>query len=509
MDIFSTVITGAQIILNFLDACSAYDGEARSLYYRFNWDLRVIKEVAAYLEKRRTTNSSNPQAPGEDDVLLNETAEYLAELMGKVTASFTKVQASKFWWRKLNTAMWILRRAELKELEKELQEWTDRFDVRLLGLPPEVRTIIPDTSSVSDGNWTSNAPAVVVSNSRLQKFAALAAGAKEQKIEELLHQPSEELISAIEENSNFASRPLEIDGGQFIFASRSLPPGTSPETEQFQKLEANVGELAAALHCLDPIIGVSLLKVEYYFYHLSTRQFLFAQVPPYPVSRMQTLENLIKQEPYPHLITTNWIPMNQRLKIAQKLAEAVFFLHTAGFVHKNITSSSIAILEKDGLEDSDCFPSSIGDPFLMGFEMIRGNDATTVWEGIPNLRDPEQLQVEDSRWTFDIFQHPERLQADGAKRYVKNYDVYSLGVVLLEIGFWEPIETLTRELEDESSTWVTDLLRISQRLRPRMGVRYLRVVAWCLGQKGTNLVKDVDFIHEVLDPLENITSSLS
>lgn len=42
MDVFTTVITAGGLILRFLDACSAYSDEAKSLKTRFDWDIRVL-----------------------------------------------------------------------------------------------------------------------------------------------------------------------------------------------------------------------------------------------------------------------------------------------------------------------------------------------------------------------------------------------------------------------------------------------------------------------------------
>lgn len=55
---------------------------------------------------------------------------------------------------------------------------------------------------------------------------------------------------------------------------------------------------------------------------------------------MMTLEEMVSGDSFPEVD----YPLNERLKLAYKIAKAVFFLHTAGFLHKNITSSSVVAL---------------------------------------------------------------------------------------------------------------------------------------------------------------------
>jgi serine/threonine protein kinase len=171
-----------------------------------------------------------------------------------------------------------------------------------------------------------------------------------------------------------------------------------------------------------------------------------------------TLEGIIKGDSFPTAETT----LNQRLKLVLKLAEAVFFLHAAGFIHKNITSSSIIALQRPGSTPS----SSLGDSYLMGFGLIRGVDSRTSNEGA--VREAEERV--GLIWVFDIFQHPDRLCGGISPRYTKTYDVYSLGVVLLEIGWWEPLSEAVQALnEDDPSSWAKEILGTVPALGPRTG----------------------------------------
>ena len=72
----------------------------------------------------------------------------------------------------------------------------------------------------------------------------------------------------------------------------------------------------------------------------------------------------------------------------------------------------------------------VDDSYLMGFDLTRGSEAITTKEGA--VKESEEPR---SVWDFDVFQHLDRLQGESSPRYIKSYDVYSLGVLLLEGGF--------------------------------------------------------------------------
>jgi len=88
--------------------------------------------------------------------------------------------------------------------------------------------------------------------------------------------------------------------------------------------------------------------------------------------------------------------------------------------------------------------------------------------------------------------------------------VYSLGVVLLEVGFWEPLRTVVRDLADEDpSHWAEYLSEIVPQIGARAGDKYKSLVAWCLSLKGNHIVNDHEFVSEVLDPLDDMVDSMS
>ncbi|KAJ5742124.1 hypothetical protein N7533_011533 [Penicillium manginii] len=497
MDIFGTVFPAFAIILKFLSANAAYSSDAESLFHRFNWDLRVVNKIIQYFEERRQQNPTH-ELSDEDEELLESTAKYLAKLAGKAAGNMSKIQGSGWLQRGRNQVLWISRRSELQELEAELYEWSNRFDIKLLALPADFKFVSPASECID-----APIPPVIRANMQLRDFLNLPQGARDEKVHSMLKcTPPDEITRAV---SNYTSiKPIHVGNDQCILASRNFPPGIVPGNSEFDSLVCGLGQLAVALNCLDPVMNIGLLQISHYFLDVPSRRFFFAQTAPYKIDSMNTLESRLDRSPFPRV----YVPLDQRLQLAHRLTEAIFFLHTAGFVHKNITSRSVVILEKADQDHKAKFPFSIGRPYLMGFDMIRTSDMVTKLEGTDtsNIR---ASGLAGKNWDFAVFQHPDRLLGNKSERYIKNYDIYSLGVVLLQIGLWEPMGMIMRRLSDDSVTWREGLLRECLNLEARVGARYQKLVAWCLDVKRESIAKDADFVKEVLDPLEDMTNALS
>ncbi|TGO28132.1 hypothetical protein BPAE_0032g00750 [Botrytis paeoniae] len=492
MDVFGTTITAGTLIIQFLGAWSSFSLEAKSLKARLAWDLRVLKVVKEYFETRRLNNENQSLSP-DDAALLEQTSEYLDSLVSKVLKSLRKLERKGLLHTTISRSIWIAKRSDLEDMEREVRKWTERFGVRVLGLPEELRIAIPAPQDTDDAS----SPPIIRSNNRLQNFIALNSHAKQKQAAALFLEDSDKLIGEIEAIGDVSSLPLQYGAEQRIFSSRDVSSKVLEGTPEFDRFVSEMGELAAALNCIDPATDIRLLKVVNYFYFPVRRQFLFAHIPPYKVLNMMTLDQMINYDPFPDPMTA----LDRCFKIAYRLAEAVFFLHTAGFLHKNITSSSVVVLRRD-----DPHNRLIDEAYLMGFDLIRSTEATTYKEGSSQVID----YVSRNIWDFDIFQHPDRLQKSNVPRYIKTYDVYSLGVILFEIGFWMPLSKVAKNIQmNDPSSWAQELSQLVPEMGKRVGQRYERLVAWCLGLTGDRDIKDTEFMQEVLDPLELMVNALS
>jgi hypothetical protein len=126
--------------------------------------------------------------------------------------------------------------------------------------------------------------------------------------------------------------------------------------------------------------------------------------------------------------------LNDRFATAHVMARAILFLHLAGWLHKGIRSDNILFFE-DGAAKID--PTK---PYLVGFEYSRESERQSQTEDVAN----------DLEW--NLYRHPDlqgppREPSDSAKKdkgskpqrlpFSSQHDIYSLGVVLLELGLLE------------------------------------------------------------------------
>jgi hypothetical protein len=108
--------------------------------------------------------------------------------------------------------------------------------------------------------------------------------------------------------------------------------------------------------------------------------------------------------------------LTDRFKLAKQLAKSVSYVHTLGFVHKNVRPETILAFQDN--------KSALGSLFLTGFEKVRMAIGRTRLSG-------------DSAWEKNLYRHPQRQGVNPEETYVMQHDIYSLGVCLLEIGMWE------------------------------------------------------------------------
>ena len=114
--------------------------------------------------------------------------------------------------------------------------------------------------------------------------------------------------------------------------------------------------------------------------------------------------------------------VGDRFRLAKALASTLFEIHNLGWIHKNIQPVNILFWPKKGGKELPC----VSKPYLMGFDISRPNQPGEMTEKPP-------FRLED-----DIYRHPEYKDRE-ATSFQPSFDVYSLGVVLWEIGLWRKL----------------------------------------------------------------------
>jgi hypothetical protein len=169
--------------------------------------------------------------------------------------------------------------------------------------------------------------------------------------------------------------------------------------------------------------------------------------------------------------------LTDRFQLAKQLARSISYVHTLGFVHKNIRPETVL-----GFQTKE---SEFGLFFLVGFEKMRTADGRTRRSG-------------DSTWEKNLYRHPHRQGLKPEDVYTMQHDIYSLGVCLLEVGLWESFVSFadgaTAPLPAAALGVALDSLELKQpalikkrlialaerNLSKRMGERYKEVVINCL-----------------------------
>ena len=179
--------------------------------------------------------------------------------------------------------------------------------------------------------------------------------------------------------------------------------------------------------------------------------------------------------------------LTDRVAIAHKIAHCILYLHAVDWLHKSVRSNNILFFTN---QDS----TNLESPQLSGFELARPD--TTDAQTVNSLTTDEQLQ----RW--DLYRHPHYQGSGRRPTYRKTYDIYSLGIVMLELAYWKPIDSIM-EIGDPEKAQTAEIEGIRQRLlnEPRhfnylkqnVGQRYYEAVKACItGPTAFGIVENQD-----------------
>jgi len=225
--------------------------------------------------------------------------------------------------------------------------------------------------------------------------------------------------------------------------------------------------------------------------------------PPYEAvtaSQASTV-NLVTLLQLPADYTGATVPnLEHRLRLAFNLASILNQLHRLGFAHGNINSDNLIFSRSS---------------------KWKGGDSTNSWRGydVRNATFPPRIGLDTSRaeatsgeHVSSIFHHP-RLGHASSLAQKQACDAYSLGLVLLEIGFWMPLNAFWKmkyTLEIFKSRIENVYVK---KLAAKCGSIYMRTVQYCLTLPdrlfltlplSTVQARDVqrDFHAKVIKPLE-------
>jgi hypothetical protein len=202
-----------------------------------------------------------------------------------------------------------------------------------------------------------------------------------------------------------------------------------------------------------------------YFDQPSRERFGFAyDLPPNVIRCMPfTLQELFAQS-MPALGT--------RFKMAVSLSKSLNLLHTSGWLHKSIHSNNVVLFQAIGTKLPE-----FENPYLLGFGFSRpdgyGEETFHERSAVASLN--------------QLYRHPE-VQCQTPRRYQASDDIYSLGLVLLEVALWKSLADIEgrRQTTREPTPLNMDKIKASVASLPKkVGIIYTAVVEKCLSTSQT------------------------
>ncbi|RSL94053.1 hypothetical protein CDV31_014467 [Fusarium ambrosium] len=205
--------------------------------------------------------------------------------------------------------------------------------------------------------------------------------------------------------------------------------------------------------CRYPCLGVYFDRKYEEAMQGNQRLGLVYQLPPGSVDVPKSLLALIKGGKRP--------PLGDRFQLAYRLAAAMSLLHASHWIHKSFHSDNV-LFNKDG---------DLINPYICGFQYSRPSGNTVSLESSPLENDK-----------FKQYFHPAV-----SKGWSKIKDIYSLGIVLLEVALWQPLYTMYKDglsdmsLQEVSSRIIRDIKGpLGARVEGLVGSVFLDSIRHCL-----------------------------
>lgn len=155
--------------------------------------------------------------------------------------------------------------------------------------------------------------------------------------------------------------------------------------------------------------------------------------------------------------------LNERLKLARALTSTIFALHSVEWYHGDIRSQNILFWSQPQSKQRKL---NINEPYLVGFGTLTLNRMLEV---------SEKADVAGKK---AIHGHP-GTHSMPQRQFQPMFDIYSLGVVLCEIGMWHSMDSkflgLNFKVQDPHTG-----TRLQEELGRYIGQRYADAVMACL-----------------------------
>ncbi|KAK0726153.1 hypothetical protein B0H67DRAFT_572424 [Lasiosphaeris hirsuta] len=162
--------------------------------------------------------------------------------------------------------------------------------------------------------------------------------------------------------------------------------------------------------------------------------------------------------------------LQAKFQLAYSLAKSISQLQMVQWLHESLRSENILFFPPPQGGSPDTV--ALSEPWVFGFDFSRPENFFSYG-------------FADSEPERDIYRHPER-QGNPTAMFSKWHDIYSLGVMLLEIGIWEPAIQQEHPRDQFKNMKTPEdrknrLVKVARkRLPPKMGGKYSDLVVRCL-----------------------------
>jgi hypothetical protein len=339
-----------------------------------------------------------------------------------------------------------------------------------------------------------------------------------------LHVHAFNLPSNYAERARFITSKKQVTGGQaYMFERKQYDPDIDPASKSL--LLSRIQRLVLLLS-MPRSTTFRVLQIAGYAHEVENHcwwlifHFPVHGLPTEPiVGQPTTLLDLLRSSG-----SKNRPPLEKRFALANHICMTLHELYASGWLHKSISSHSVFFA---GPAEADGASHDLDAPFICGLEYTR--------------HETEAQTIDRARTAGDIsiamYRHPD-YQGEAAQGYRLQHDVYSLGLVLLEIGLWAPLNSLFDPKPPKSSSdlvggprlWrsmghfhtpeakalrVRAISTVEKDLPFRMGSAYASATKWCLTFDNQSqspsehqlLHPALDFYNHVVEPLGALTAA--
>lgn len=170
--------------------------------------------------------------------------------------------------------------------------------------------------------------------------------------------------------------------------------------------------------------------------------------------------------------------LGTRFKMAQSLSRTLNLVHASGWLHKSIRPGNILIFQAEK-NNAPAFER----PYLVGFGFSR-----------PDGHGEETFHERSATSSMGgLYRHPD-VQGPHPRRYQASDDIYSLGLVLLEIALWMPLTHIDgrRDTSSQAPLNAAGIMSAVSSLPRKVGRIYKDAVEKCLNTSQEQTEPSVD-----------------